>query len=499
MRIFIITLVFLISCGGSSPAQDGISACNFRPTAAAGTFYPADPGVLSAMIDSLLDLSETALQDGNIIAGIVPHAGYVYSGVAAAEFYRSIEDADYDVVVLIGPSHRVAFEGFSIYSGAGYTTPLGEVTVATDITDRLIRSHPSASYVPEAHASEHCLEVQLPFLQRVLEPGFSIVPIVVGSCGMDELRYMAELLFAEAAGQRILVIASSDLSHYPPLELAEYTDSVTVESILEGNGERFLALTSPDRLPDGLDTFACGRLPIALILFYSELYPDVSSELLALTTSADYSGDGSEVVGYASIRFTSSLTDPSEWTIPSAEQEILLDIAVSSISSAVRGSSFSLPESLPAELNVPRGAFVTLKIDGQLRGCIGSIRPIAPLSETVAEMARNAAMEDPRFQPVTEREMMELEFEISVLTPMQILDDWRLTEVGNDGLVIIGPGGRSGVLLPQVPIEQGWNRVEYLEGLCRKAGLDENTYLGEVILYRFQAQVFGRDEKTLQE
>jgi AmmeMemoRadiSam system protein B/AmmeMemoRadiSam system protein A len=442
------------------------------------------------MVDSLLDISGVQLTAGDVIAGVVPHAGYVFSGATAADFYSSIEGIDYDVVVIIGPSHYVSFHGFSIFDGNGYLTPLGEVDVATDIAQRLRESHPSASFIPEAHESEHCLEVQLPFLQRVLQPGFRIVPIVMGDAEPDELKYMAELILAESYDQRILVIASSDLSHYPTRELAEEVDSLTVGAVLNAEMNTFLEITSEEQLPRGLSTFACGRLPIALVMSYAALYPDVTPELLSMTTSAEYSGDDSRVVGYASIVFETPDFEPSEWSISPNGRDFLLEISVESVRCAVEGENYNLPDTLPAELELPRGAFVTLKRNGRLRGCIGSIRPAGPLAETVMRMARSAALEDPRFMPVTEMELQDLEYEISVLTPLQILDDWHDVVVGTDGLVILGSGGRSGVLLPQVPVEQGWNREEFLEGVCRKAGLSLNAYLGDVTLYRFQAQVF---------
>ena len=497
MRMLAASILFLAACGGSSPSQDADSMDNrdyaVRPSAVAGMFYPAGDGELSAMVDSLLALSERPSLSG-AVGGVVPHAGYVYSGATAADFYASLEGEEFDLVVIAGPSHQVRFEGFSIYQGNAYSTPLGEVPIAEDVVRRLQASHPSAAYEPEAHGSEHSIEVQLPFLQRVLQPGFELVPVVVGSADADQISYLAELILAESYGRRILLIASSDLSHYPDLELAETVDAATVEAILEGDVQEFLNATSPENLPSGLGTFACGRLPIALLMAYSGFYPGMEPELLSMTTSADFSGDESRVVGYASVAFTSSQPDPSLWEVSEAGRSRLMDIAESSVRSAVTGSEYTLPDDLPDELALPRGAFVTLKKNGQLRGCIGSIRPVDPLAVCVSQVARSAAVEDPRFVPVSETELEDLEFEISVLTPLQILEDWREVRVGTDGLVMIGDEGRSGVLLPQVPVEQGWNREEFLEGLCRKAGLPSGAYLQDVILYRFQAQVFREDD-----
>lgn len=495
MRVFMMfTVVLFAACGNSSPEDEEVSSAGrARPPVVAGMFYPSDPVELSSMVDRLIDASVVRSTAGRLIAGVVPHAGYVYSGGTAADFYRLIDGFEYDVVVLIGPSHRAAFQGISVFDGDSYLTPLGSVPVATDVADRLRESHPAAAFIPAAHEEEHSLEVQIPFLQRSLEPGFRIVPIVIGYAGADDMQYMAELILAEAYNEKLLVIASSDLSHYPAERLAIIVDSMTVEAILSGDVNQFLRVTSDEELPSGLDTFACGRLPIALVMAYSGLYPGLTSELLSITTSAAVSGDRSRVVGYASIAFESSEPEPSEWSISEEGRKELLEITVASVRASVEGTEFFLPDSISVELLIPRGAFVTLKKNGHLRGCIGTMRPIRPLAETVSIMARSAALEDPRFMAVTSGELDELEYEISVLTPLQILEDWRDVRVGTDGLVISGPGGRSGVLLPQVPVEQGWDRDEFLEGVCLKAGLSSNAYLGAVTLYRFQAQVFGDD------
>ena len=495
MRVFMIfTTILFAACGNSSSGDEEVPRTGrARLPVVAGMFYPSDPVELSGMVDRLIEASAVRITDGTIIAGVIPHAGYVYSGGTAADFFSLIDGFEYDVVILIGPSHRVAFQGMSIFDGDFYITPLGSVPVASDIADRLRESHPAASFIPAAHEEEHSLEVQIPFLQRTLEPGFRIVPIVTGYTGANELQYMAELILAEAYNEKVLVLASSDLSHFPPESLARVVDSLTVEAILCGDVNQFLQVTSEEKLPAGLDTFACGRLPIALVMAYTGLYPGVTSELLSSTTSASVSGDWKRVVGYASIAFESSEPEPSEWSISEEGREKLLEIAIASVEAAVENTGFNLQDDIPGELLIPRGAFVTLKRNGSLRGCIGSMRPIRSVAETVLLMARSAAMEDPRFMPVTPGELPDLEYEISVLTPLQILGDWHDVRVGTDGLMI-SARNRSGVLLPQVPVEQGWNREEFLEGVCLKAGLSPDAYLGEVTLYRFQAQVFGEDE-----
>ncbi len=495
MRVLpVAAMLFLASCGNGEESTETPEPVVIRPPAVAGAFYPGGREALADEVDSLLEIADGYEGSGCIVSGVVPHAGYVYSGQIAADFYGLLEEGQYDLVFLVGSSHHVAFQGFSVFDGDMYVTPLGEVPVAREVCRRIREAHPEATFVPEAHAEEHCLEVQLPFLQRKLGEGFRIVPIVTGTVYTDQLAFMAELILAEAYCERSLVIASSDLSHYPREDVAREVDRATVECFLRGDPDDLMWRVRFDAMPHGVSTFACGGTAMALVLCYNRIYPDVSTSLLAMATSADAGGDPSGVVGYASIASESPFTDPADWSLTEAERAILMDIAVTAAEAAVRGDEAELPDvSDDRSLMLPRGAFVTLKLNGALRGCIGSIRPLEPLASTVAGMAVSAALEDPRFSPVSESELMMLDYEISVLSPLQILPDWNDVELGTDGLLLISDRG-SGLLLPQVPVEMGWNRGDFLEGVCRKAGLPSDAYLGDVILYRFQAEVFGRDD-----
>jgi len=496
MKALVLVLAMAAACGTRRPAEavSAESACvDARLPAVAGSFYPADSLELAVLVDSLLDSAPCPSFRGAVIGGIVPHAGYVFSAATAARFYATVRGRSFDTVILIGPAHTMAFQGFSVSGCGAWETPLGLVQVDTAMARRFRESHPSAACHPSAEEGEHSIEVQLPFLQRALEPGFSILPVLVCSAGSDDLAYLAELILAEACGKRVLVIASSDLSHYPDLETAVRTDSATVARILSGETEAFLAATIPSRMPPGVETFLCGRLPVAVLMTYAGLYPGMQPMLLGMTTSAEASGDPSRVVGYAAIGFMSEEVSPSGWEISQEGCRTLLSIASDAATAAVVGEEYSVPSTLDEELSLPRGVFVTIREDGSLRGCIGMVRPVMPVAEAVAVMGRSAALEDPRFTPVRPEELPLLEFEVSVLTPLQLMDDWREVRVGTDGLMIVGTGGASGLLLPQVPVEQGWGRERFLEGVCAKAGLPADAYLGDVVLYRFQAQVIGEE------
>ena len=489
-KLTFLLVISVSACGNPESISSGSESAQYRPPAVSGMFYPSDSTVLHNYVDSLLAAVPTPdIDQSTIISGVVPHAGYVYSGYTAAAFFKTIEGMSFDIVYIIAPTHTTAFQGFSVFSGDGYLTPLGLVDVNREASERLISTHPSASFIPSVHVEEHAIEVELPFLQRSLEPGFSIVPVVVGYVSSDELRYLAELMLAEAYSSDILIIASSDLSHYPPQDLAEEIDSVTVESFLSGDTENFLSTTLPEDAPPEVATYACGRLPMAAVLFYNSLFPGSETYLLGYATSADAGGDPSGVVGYASIVTATPQFDPQLWSLSNQTRTELLEIAKNSVSSAVSGQGGMIPEFLKgSELALPRGVFITLRENGALRGCIGTLRPVYPLAEAVARMAASAALDDPRFRPVTSDELNLLEYEISVLTPLQIMQNWEDVRLGTDGLYII-KNGCSGVLLPQVPQEMNWNRDEFLTGLCRKAGLPDDAYLNDAILYRFQAEI----------
>jgi hypothetical protein len=426
---------------------------------------------------------------GRIISAVVPHAGYRFSGPTAAEVYAALEGERVDLVYVLAPAHSYPLSGISVLDADSCRTPLGCVPVAGGAARRLAMAHPSAELGRDPHTSEHSVEVQLPFLQRTLEEGFSVVPVLVGSCPPEELAFLAELIYAEGEEERILVLASSDLSHYPRAEVAAEVDSRTVDGYLEGNPEDFASLASRPSRP-GVSTLACGRLPMTAALYYNRLHRGWESRLLELSNSADRGGDPTRTVGYAAIVTTVPPGDSGD-EISAQTRQRLCEMARAELERAAADEPPGEYELADPELQLPRGAFVTYHRGGELRGCIGSIRPVQPLGEAVARMARQAADEDPRFPPISEEELEEIDLEISVLTPLRLLEDTSEVEVGRDGLYLL-QDGRSGVLLPQVPLEQGWNRRQYVRNLAMKAGLPPDGYdPGRAMLFRFGAQVFS--------
>ena len=467
-----------------------------RPDVLAGSWYPGEPDALRRQVDRFLDLAPEEEVRGEVVALIAPHAGYAYSGPTAAVAYRQVRGRSYDAVVVLAPSHREPFRGASVYAGGSYRTPLGLVSVDSGLADAIVSGGGSDVHaglaghrVSPGGAGEHSLEIQLPFLQRVL-PEVPIVPIVVGAHDLGACRRIAEAIASAAEGRRVLIVASSDLYHGYSRKACVDTDARTLGLV------RAMDETSLYGCFEDGKCQACGDGPILIALMAARSLGADRAEILARTNSSDVTGEtGGWVVGYGAVAFVAADGgDPKVDTrVPEEACDELLRIARRSVERCTRGEALSPPESEHPALAESRGVFVTLTLDGRLRGCIGSLVAAAPLGVGVQQMARKAALRDPRFRPVRPEEVEKLHIEISVLTPLRPLDDVLEVEVGRHGL-LIAQGNASGVLLPQVPVELGWDRRTFLEQVCRKAGLPTTAYLDDdVRLWTFEAQVFGEE------
>ncbi len=480
-------------------------AVTVRPPAVAGQFYPADSAELSSLVKQHLeDVGKPPLIDGTIIALVVPHAGLVYSGPIAAYSYRLLVGKDVNTVVLCGPSHRHRFSGVSVYGpGVVWQTPLGQVMCNDSLTRVLIASDKDISVVPEAHRQEHSLEVQLPYIQTVL-PEAKIVPLTMGEQDNSSVRNLAKALGSLRLDGHTVMVAATDWQHYRPASEGRRLDLLGIECLEQLNPDKLM-----QRLGSG-ETEACGGGPTAAVLEASLAAGANRVKILRYGDSGDLTGDKSSVVGYvAAVIYRSSdaasprsepqkaevkgTMRPSAQYISDADRKTLLEIARTSIEGYL--AKGSAPEFAVSEaLQQPGAAFVTLKMSGELRGCIGYTEAVRPLYETVSQCAIHAAVEDPRFNPVQAEELKLIDIEISVLTPLQKVESVDSIKIGRDGL-LIRMGRRSGLLLPQVATELGWNRTQFLEHTCQKAGLQNDAYTRpEATLYRFQAEVFG--EKT---
>lgn len=468
------------------------AAPQVRQPAVAGAFYPADANELRKMVDDFLARAGTPAVPGPVVALISPHAGYPYSGGVAAYSYALAKGRKPERVVVIAPSHVEAFAFSAVYDGDAYATPLGNVPVDKAFAAKLASMSPliklsSQGHVQRSGQGEHSIEVQLPFLQRALGQ-FKLVPIIMGDQSYDACRALGLALAKLIQGSDTLLVASSDLSHFHTYDEAVKLDRKTLKAIQEWD---YLSLS---RNFDSRVWEACGGGPIVATMIAAERLGATQATLLKYANSGDVTNDRSRVVGYGALALTkaASAAAAPPFSLTQPERDELLKLARTSVETAVRqrrlydfnGAGF---ESLMQE----RGAFVTLKEKGELRGCIGYVAPVKPLSYTVRDVAAFAALKDSRFPPVSTGELPQLEYEISVLSPLRRVLDVKQIEVGRHGLVV-RRGDNEGLLLPQVPVEQKWDRMTFLAETCRKAGLPADAWRDErTDIFMFTALVFG--------
>jgi len=457
-------------------------------THADGLWYPSTAAELSKMVDGFLAKVEKEPVSGRIVALIVPHAGYSYCGHVAAYAYKQIEGAKFDTVVLIGSSHNFRFPGASVYESGVYRNPLGDVEVDSAIAKRLIEECKAINFYPRVHIPEHSLENQIPFLQRTL-PKSKIVPIVMGKCDEEEFNTISKALINILKGKNALLIASTDMSHFLTYDDAVKTDKNTISA---------LETMKPDLLKNRPDVL-CGRDAVITVMTVAEELGADSIKTLKYANSGDVPrGDRERVVGYmAAVIYDSEGSKEKasggglDASLNEEQQEVLLKLARERIETYVKTGEKKKFDAHDERMKVKQGAFVTLRKDGVLRGCIGHIVPIEALCDTVADMAIAAATEDPRFPVVTTEELKDINIEISVLSVPRRVQSAEEIELGKHG-VIVRKGMRQGVFLPQVATETGWDKKTFLEHLCwGKAGLPKDSWKDkDTELYVFTAQLF---------
>lgn len=463
---------------------------DIRHPAVAGSFYPSDPAELRDLIHALLDQAEPMPQEP--IAVIVPHAGYVFSGAVAATAFRQLEGRRYEAVVVLGTNHRAAgFRKIAVWPSGGYLTPLGLLPVDAELAQSIIAANPEHIVADRsAQLAEHSIEVELPFLQ-CLEGYGAFVPILIGEPSLENCQILSNALIEVLSGKKALIIASTDLSHYPSYQDAVGVDLSSLLAICSMDPTAVIDNTSSwmIRGVPNLACTMCGEGPVLTAIMAAQGLGANRGTLLHYANSGDTPyGDRAQVVGYGAVVLWQAETT----VLDAKQQEMLLQIARETLEEYLSTGTIAEIDSVAPELQQPNGAFVTLKKGGQLRGCIGSMWGREPLHQTVQQMTIAAATRDSRFPQLGVEELKDTSIEISVLSPLRYVHDAEEIQVGRDGLYItLGPD--SGVLLPQVPIEQGWDRAEFLRQICFKAGLPADAWREGALLYRFGAQVFDEE------
>ena len=486
---------------GSVMARQSLPSHDRQP-AVAGQFYPADPGELRSTLKDLFSHAVPFKGLENVAAIIVPHAGYVFSGGVAASGYNQVDPRHHvDNIFVLGPSHFVGFEGASVYVDGRYMTPLGPMDVNSKLGKDLIEKNRVFVSRSDAHVQEHSVEVQIPFLQYRFGKDCRIVPIVLGVSSPSTCKLIADGLRPYFNGRNLFVI-SSDFSHYPAYDDAKKADHLTAEAILARSPQSFLdAMVSNERknIPN-LVTSACGWPCILTLLYLIENDPRVAIQLVEYKNSGDTPvGQKDRVVGYNAFVITVRQDARKEsFNLDDRDKRELLRIARRTVEQQVNEGKVATldPSTMSHTLTTPCGAFVTLKKDGELRGCIGRFDATEPLYSVVQEMAIASSTQDYRFSPVSSREVSQLEIEISVLTPMRRIKSIDEIEMGKHG-IYIKKGLRAGTFLPQVATETGWSREEFLSHCAEeKAGIGWNGWK-DAEIYVYEALVFSEKDLKL--
>lgn len=445
-----------------------------RPAALAGTFYEADAARLGAAVRGYLESGVACERVPRAL--VAPHAGHVYSGAVAGSAYRALANrrAPVRCVYLLGPAHRVAVRGVASPSHHAFATPLGEVAVDRERLQRISARRDFVAVNDACHEREHSLEVHLPFLQLAL-PDASVVPLVVGEIHPDRLRPVIDAMLAE---DDALVVVSSDLSHFHAYPAARRIDQGTVACM-----ER---LAWQEMRPER----ACGFLPLAALL---QSLSGQGEELVAVDVrnSGDTAGSRDRVVGYASL-----VAGPAKPRFDADTRARLLALARASITGAIDGATARIDERRwPAVCQAPAACFVTLTIDGALRGCIGSLVADRPLLHQVADNAVRAASADPRFPPLAGDELARLRLSISVLSAPEAVPASSQAELlarlrpGVHGLTL-SLGEHRATFLPSV-----WESIprpeDFVDALRRKASMPTAGWPQDLRAERYTTESFG--------
>ena len=470
-----------------------------RKPAVAEAFYPSDRKELLNTLEGSFNRTKVVL-DQQPLAVIVPHAGYVFSGDVAAAGYKQIDrDRKFKHIFIIASSHTMYFEGASIYTQGDFVTPLGKVKV-DELGKDLVEKYTFINNNPEPHEREHSIEVQLPFLQYWLKDPFTIVPIVIGGQSQSTCKNLADALTPYLSEENLFIV-SSDFSHYPNSSDATESDNLMADAILKNSSSSFMKtkLIGESKGVSGLVTAMCGWTSMLTLLDITENRNNIVYKKVLYQNSGDSPlyGDKSRVVGYNAICAikVEGKVDKNQFSLNEEDKVELFKIVRRTITRYINdGKIDEIDKSkLSANLLVEAGAFVTLKKEGQLRGCIGSFNPEKPLCEVVQSMAISSATQDYRFTPVVSNEISDLEIEISVLTPLKRIKSIDEIVLGKHG-IYIKKGARSGTFLPQVANATGWTLDDFL-GHCAqdKAGIGWYGWK-DAEIYTYEAIVFEEQE-----
>lgn len=467
-----------------------------RYAAVAGKFYPADPDELQQELNELF-VKAVQKTHNNVRAIICPHAGYVFSGrIAASAFNQINSDDNFKRVILIASSHREYFDNASVFCHGNYEMPYGTEKVDTSFCTKLVEKYPDIFTSDSSpHQHEHSIEVQLPFLHYQLKKDYMIVPIIIGTNKPEVCKRIGAALKPYFNADTLFII-STDFSHYPEYSIANKVDAITMKAIVSNKPETLLATLSKNKnehFPH-LSTSLCGWTSVLTLLYMTYNNKSISYHEIDYCNSGDstFATDTNRVVGYWGIVITNEPKNDDVFHLTASDKKVLLNIARKTINIyCKKEEKFEIdPTNFSDNLKTKCGVFVTLHKMGMLRGCIGLATGLMPLYAAVQEMAISAASHDYRFKPLGIEELVDVEIELSVLSPMKKINSIDEIILGKHG-IFIQKKHQSGLFLPQVATETGWNKEEFL-GHCAqdKAHLEWNEWKTANV-YIFTATIFA--------
>jgi len=430
-----------------------------REPSVSGQFYPDNPDDLRAMITSFVD---PHAEKEDAVGAVVPHAGYIYSGAVAGAVISRIKFKD--TFIIIGPNHTGQGLPLSIMTEGTWRTPLGDVSIDTELAQKLASISRYLKPDTLAHQNEHSVEVQLPFLQY-FQPDIKIVPVVL-ACGDPAVlqsigREIAQAL--QETRREAVILASSDMNHYEPQRITRKKDFMAIDAMLDMDAAELI------RQIEKNDISMCGYAPAGVMLTAASELGAAKAELIKYQTSGDVSGELNAVVGYAGL------------IVKKLSPMVML--AKAALESYIRDRKIIQVKNPTPEMQERAGTFVCIKKDGELRGCIGTFEPFQDnVAYEIIANAISTATHDPRFEPVRPSELKYLDYTVDVLTRPEPVESEADLDPKKYG-VIVESGYRRGLLLPDL---EGVDTVAQQIEICReKGGISPNE---PVRLYRFEVK-----------
>ncbi len=466
----------------------------------AGTWYSPSEEELSAELDGYMRNAKVEMPDGEVIGFIVPHAGFRFSGPVAAFTYKLIKEMSPDRIIVVGLTHRRYFPGvIAAFTDEVFSTPLGGAKIDLSLTNKLIEFNRNIRSKPVAFDSENSIEMQIPFIQRAAPQAKLVLLALCDQRGNNANALVRALYKVLKDEKKYVILASTDMSHYLSYEAAKKKDMRTIDLMKKFEPKKLF-----EENLRGANNLMCGYGAVYSVMSVCEMLGANEVEILNYANSGDTYGSKERVVGYLSAAFVKKAegvgvmgqeVEKERGMFNQDQKARLLKIARDAIQYKLKTGKVPDVEVQDEVIKQDMGAFVTLRVERELRGCIGFMAARGPVYLTVRDMAIASATQDSRFSPVTMEEMKDIDIEISALSPMELIHDHNEIEVGKHG-VMVKMGTLTGVYLPQVADETGWSKEEFMNSLCAgKAGIPRDAWkTGQCEIYIFTAEVFGEKD-----